>query len=375
MVTETRKHDSPMEKDIKNIHESIFWDEEDPRWFKMNVNYKPKGRLIKGQSIDLSKDSYIICFEGWRGAGKTTAMTFFAMLAEYLGNMRLLANYPIEYRLIFANGSSRIVKAEPLDLYKLLCFSPEYKNCLIVIDEAPDIISHMSAVTWKNRLMNVFVRELRKNRNSLFVGAQQLELLDKSFRWQVDVICHCEDASRKYDNNDLDRGECVFLDFMDNSGMWTGKSFEEEKAYLRARGEFRDPAEQIEIWPRVLWGDDKHKPVYDTYFQQDVWESLKKVDINIGNYEVGNNVTDKPEENNYFTIALAAAQAMTTDENKVISSKDFYNEIGDLSNKDKQKISKAINNSGVQKRVDAKMNRYYDFTNFDIAKFRRELMK
>ena len=37
-----------------------------------------------------------------------------------------------------------------------------------------------------------------KNHNSLMLGAQNFNLIDKSMRWQVDVIIECEDASRKY---------------------------------------------------------------------------------------------------------------------------------------------------------------------------------
>jgi hypothetical protein len=45
----------------------------------------------------------------------------------------------------------------------------------------------MSAMTWKNRLLNIFIRQLRKNHNSLFLAAQDFMLIDKSMLWQIDV--------------------------------------------------------------------------------------------------------------------------------------------------------------------------------------------
>ena len=178
------------EKEIKILNESIFWDEDDPRRelkkAGVPVLYSPKGNNF--QAVDMSQDSYIWAFCGARGSGKSLSMTYYAAKAVYLYGAKLISNYPIDFRLYRDNGEITEHHAEPLDMYKLLCFDAEYQNCLILIDEAPDIISHLAAQTWKNRLLNVFVRQLRKNRNSLFIGTQNFMFIDKSMRWQTDIV-------------------------------------------------------------------------------------------------------------------------------------------------------------------------------------------
>ena len=59
------------------------------------------------------------------------------------------------------------LKSEPLDFVKLLSFNADYKNTLIVIDEAPDLISNMLSMSIKNRMISMFTRQLRKNHNSI----------------------------------------------------------------------------------------------------------------------------------------------------------------------------------------------------------------
>ena len=255
---------------LKKIHESIFWDEDDPRRQILKEGKKifhPLNGNSHDQIIEMDQDSYIWVFAGPRGSGKSLSMTYYAAKAVYLYNMKVISNYPIEFILIRANGTSTICRAETLDMYRLLCFDSEYKNCLIIIDEAPDLISHMASQTWKNRLINVFVRQLRKNRNSLFLGAQNFYLIDKSMRWQTDVIVDCVDAFREYGGgNGLVRGACILQAFRDNSGLWTGHADEFEII------------DEIEIPGNSVWG------AYDTYFQQDVWESLRKVDMKLNSY-------------------------------------------------------------------------------------------
>jgi len=164
--------------------------------------------------IDVRSDSYILCFTGRRGGGKTTAMSFFGAKCMALWNMRVLSNYPIDFMLCReVNGVKRYYPrhSEPLDLYKLLCFDNDYKNCIICIDEAPDIISHMAASSWKNRLLAIFVRQLRKNNNSLMLCAQDFGLIDKSMRWQVDIEVQCVDAKKQYGNEKLRRGSIILM--------------------------------------------------------------------------------------------------------------------------------------------------------------------
>ncbi len=370
--------DKPV-KPIPELNECIFWERGDPRW-NLGVtggNRTDTGGTAHGSSsaqpmhiIDMGVDSYIWVFSGVRGAGKTTTMTYFAIKTEYMNGLRLLSNYPIEYRLDYVNGDSRVVRAEPLDIYRLLCFDNEYHNCLIVLDEAPDIISHMASMTWKNRLLNIFVRQLRKNHNSLFLGAQQFELIDKSMRWQTDIIVECTDASRKYGWGTEHRGKCVMLRIRDNSGMWTGECYDEairrqNSSFIK---HFHDPALKIKLFPRVLWGDEYHRPVYDTYYQQDVFESLKKVDMKMDSYEVRDKGAEEAKVQANSEILTKAAPFI---EEGLVKGKlnvpKLYRSMGDISVKDKQYIGHRLRMAGGEPR--GQDNKMLDMTNFDWGKF------
>jgi len=354
MITEAKE-------EIKVLHESIFWDEDDPRW--RLSGRAPVSKCFNNttgdfcQVIDLQHDSYVIAYSGPRGAGKTIAMTYYAAQSVYLWDKRLVSNYPISFVLI--KGNSRIyVEAEPLDMYKLLCFDEDYKNCLILIDESPDIISHMAAQTWKNRLLNIFIRQLRKNMNSLFLGTQQLGLIDKSMRWQTDIAVRCKDAYRLYGGSEgLERGACVLLDLYDKSGQWTGRGID---ADWDAQLDAIEPTDSYELAGSLVWG------AFDTYYQQDIFESLRRVDMSLRSYDVGD--AEKPDYSGLKRV-LPVIDAVCNDGKKVDST-ELYNAFGELSDKETQFLGKALIKAGVK---NSRNGRTKDFTDFDRDKFERIL--
>jgi len=313
-----------------------------------------------GAGADLSVDSYIFCFTGPRGSGKTTLATLFACRVLVLNRMRILSNYPIEFDLKRAGEPVEHVKAELLDWEKLLCFDDDYSNCLIVLDEAADVISHLASMTWKNRLLNIFIRQLRKNRNSLFLCSQQLELIDKSMRWQVDLEVKCSDASRRYNWPSTARGECILFNVVDWSGLWSGMT-SMERADLG--GDYYFPGM---AYPRFLWGEkSKTKPVFDSWYTQDIFESLRRVDMKFSSYKIG-----PPQENAAPSVNNAAAviDALLASGTTTINSRSFYESLGQISPTEKDAISKRLSKSGV-KIVRAGDRRVYDFSTFDPGKF------
>ena len=345
MVIETE------EKELKNLYESIFWDEDDPRRelkkLGVPVLYAPKGNNF--QSIDMSEDSFIWAFCGARGAGKSLSMTYYAAKAVYLYGTKLVSNFPINFQLIREDGTKTEHHAEPLDMYKLLCFDSDYQNCLILMDEAPDIISHLAAQTWKNRLLNIFVRQLRKNRNSLFLGAQNFMFIDKSMRWQTDIIVDCKDAFRHYGGSDgLVRGACILLDFRDNSGLWTGIPNDSEIV------------DSFELPGRIVWG------AYNTYFQQDVWESLKKVDMSLMTYKVGQNELDNSD---YLERTKSVIESIMGSSNSIVEQKSLY-KLLNLTSKEKNDIALRFNGAGIERFQESSTGKkFYNFSNFDLGEF------
>ena len=370
MVTEVQKQDG---KQLTVLSLESFYEEEDD------------GPLMEQHfDIDLKDESYIIVYTGRRGGGKTTAMSFFASKCMALYDTRVLSNYPIEFMLCrVVNGVKRYYtrKSEPLDLFKLLCFDNDYRNCLICIDEAPDIISHMAAQTWKNRLLNVFVRQLRKNRNSLFMAAQDFQLIDKSLRWQVDIEIECKDAKKEYGNSGITRGSVILLRWLDNSGMWTGKTWQEQLNYAKAFHIFDEDAaaaDRTTLHAQPLWGDATHKPVFDTYFQQDIWESLKKVDMHLSSYKVGDKAnsdnTDKfPVSPRVLKDACSfideVLQHIGPEGQPAVYQKDFYRNLGAVSDTDKNNLGKKLSEFNIQRGGEGS-KRFYHFGEFNIEAFK-----
>ncbi len=169
--------------------------------------------------IDFRDNSWVICFTGRRGGGKTSVMTHMIVLAACLDpTLKMVTNYPVEFYIRRSNNHLSHYKSEMLDWYKLLTFDEDYKGCIIAIDEAADQINCMAAQTLKNRLVSAFVRQLRKNMNSLFMASQEFELIDRSMRWQTDIVCECQDTKQQQPGADLEKGECIYTEWQDNSG-------------------------------------------------------------------------------------------------------------------------------------------------------------
>ncbi len=350
------KSDAKLSAKPKVLHESIFWDEDDHRRKLTGIGVVNGNHDIDQQYVDMEHDAYIWAFTGSRGAGKTLGMTYYAGKAVYLYNARLVSNYPIEFILKRIDGTSQYVKAEALDLYKLLCFDKDYQHCVILIDEAPDIISHLSAMTWKNRLLNIFVRQLRKNMNTLIMGAQQLSLIDKSMRWQTDIVVRCQDAFRLYGaSSGLCRGACILLDMYDNSGQWTGHG---KNIAYDAQLDMYDADDSIELPGTVVWG------AYDTYYEQDIFESLKKVDANFGSYKVG------PKQEKGLDVEVLK-KAMPFIERQVDSDKTnmakFYRDAGITTPRDKRVLGMLFRENGLE---DCGRNGWANFSGVDCERLR-----
>jgi hypothetical protein len=334
MTTQVSKESSSLPLTV--IGEQYFMDEDEPTT-NSGITH----------DIKLDSESYIFAFTGRRGGGKTTSMSYHAAKCMTLFNQRILSNYPIQFMFRRSDGRCYPLKSEALDLYKLLCFDNDYKNCVICIDEAPDIVSHMASMTWKNRLLNIFVRELRKNRNTLMLAAQDFMLLDKSMRWQVDVIVECEDAYRKYGPS-FQKGALILERWKDSSGMWTGEPWEQALKRANARGLYGDEGdwcEDCELISTPMWGQPgKTLPLFDTYYQQDIWESLKKVDMHLSSYSVGDQSEGQQQQgaDNPFTLAASLIQSVKENSNGIIPSTHFYGAIPGITKVQKDKLSKAI---------------------------------
>lgn len=331
--------------------------------------------------IRFDKDSYIWCFTGRRGGGKTTAMTFVVVRAVALYNLKVIANYPIEFmmRRHRPDGKTYLqhVKSEPLDFEKLLCFDEDYKHVLICIDEAPDIISHMASLTWRNRLVAAFTRQLRKNYNTLLLGAQDFNLIDKSMRWQVDLITECQDAARVAgEGAGVERGEVIWMKLFDHSGQFTGKSTED-----RLRCGKTPYVKKIQLYPRLMWGDDEHKPVFDSWHQIDILDSLRKVDLRMSSIQIGDKANQDASDRYPVSLkvlksALSQIEMLRTEspDNPATFQKHYYTDLGGLTEQDKNNLGRKLSQFGVERGGEGS-KRWFSFASFDIQGFREYIDK
>jgi hypothetical protein len=128
----------------------------------------------------------------------------------------------------------------------------------------------------------------------------------------------------------------------------------------------------MELYPRFLWADEGHRAVFDTYYQQDVWESLRKVDMRLDSYRVGSNQGQKEEVMTPDDYEMAAALIEAAKQNGgLILSKEYYATLN-ITGAKKSKLGRDINSLPGFLHHHSGQNWFYDFTNVDPDSLRRK---
>ncbi len=348
------EEDLPVEK-IKSVSEEVFWGRNDPHWLEDSdeISNPLKGKHI-GNSIDMKHDSYIWAFTGPRGAGKTEYMTYIAEKAAYLYDRRIISNYPIKLLLVYRKGGSKIIESEPLDLGKLLMFDADYQDVIICLDEAPQIINRLATMTWKNRLLDLWIQQIRKARASFLYAAQNENWVDNELRWQTDIMVKCRDFSRRYPAAGYKHGAMISVQMLDKSGQWTGYSYEERPRIVKQKRVLLEP----------IWG------TFDTYHELDVFESLKKAELNVGKYKVGHPDEEVPDYGSMVFPVLE--EIMGKKGKKRIKAKEFYQVCG-IGGDDKRKVGMILGSLGAERNGIG--NTMLDFSKLDMNRLRSKLQK
>jgi hypothetical protein len=322
-------------------------------------------------------DSLVITWEGHRGSGKTTMATWFVgyLVAHY--NMKVIANYAIEFQMRRHRPDGKTylqhVKAEPLDFEKLILFDEEYKHVLIVIDEAADVVSHLSSQGYRNRLAAAFIRQIRKNRSTLFLCSQSYDWIDKSIRGQVDVLVRCKDASRQLgDDSQLERGAEIWTSWYDQSGEWTGQSTQERTAQKKDACVMT-----LDFFPRVLWGDKTHKAAFDSWYQIDILDSLRKVDLKMSALKIG----DRANEADRYPVSVKTLRTTLSSILYVIEQhpdapniyRDYFKQaLGGITDSDWNNLGRVLSKFNVESGRDSNNGkRWYGFSSFDLEGFKQ----
>ena len=301
--------------------------------------------------IDFGNDSYVLCFTGSRGAGKTSLMTFVSEWIAYTWDKRIVSNYPISIDIITPEKKVVNLRSEQLDLGKMFLFDGTYSNALIVMDEAPQVINRLATMTWKNRLLDMYLQKIRHDQISFLYGSQNEGIdggwVDASLRFQTDLLIDCKDASRVYPGTGNERGAVTLYDVKDRSGLWTGKTYKESGEVYQYRA-----------LTKLIWGS------FDTLQQFDLFESLRGVAVNVGKYQV----TDKEEQpaipDGVVEKVLQTAEVGLSQGKMKMT--DFYNNIGDIDQKVKSSIGHILSKAGIRRYAGG----WFDFSNFDMEKFK-----
>lgn len=361
MVNAEREH-APIEsfeidKEPKVVTQQVLWPADYPLWDSEATDEAIPWPILPG--LNLGSDSYVLGFTGPRGSGKTSLMTYTAEQCAWLYDKRIVSNYAIDFAVTTGPGKINVYHADPLDIGKLLTFDADYKDCIIVLDEAPQVINRLATMTWKNRLLDLFLQQLRKSRISFLYASQNEGAIhgdvphdldhgwvDGALRFQTDVLVFCRDVSRL--NHTFTKGATIRSVWVDKSGLWSGFSFFERPRSLKLHTE-----------TQKIWG------TFDTNQQFDVFESLAKVKVNAPTYEIGQPQEEDDAHSDY--MGKAELVARTAMDRGGMPSIEFYDAVGPLTDKQKHHLGERLRKAGVRRGGQGAS--VLKFDNFDMEKF------
>ena len=293
--------------------------------------------------VNLWNDSFIIAPVGSRGSGKTTLAAAMSIQGKWLWpDIRIISNFPIKWQVKNSKGKLVKYQAEPLDLVSMVTFESDYKHALILIDECPQILNRMNASSNRNKFLNLWIQQLRKNRNSLVLCSQGFGYVDHEAGGQVDIIINCKDASRRYPQSGLKRGGVVLMDLQDHSGLWTGYSFDERPKYYKMR-----------MLSEYVWD------TFDTYYTIDILDQLWRLEVQRGTHTIGR----EPESPAYLEqvadMLVLAAQGMAS-----VSCEEVFSSSGITTQAKKTEIGKRLGAIGCS-RVRVGNDWHYPLNSFE----------
>lgn len=195
----------------------------------------------------------IMGFSGPEGAGKTGAMTFYALLDKSLGGtIRTFPGYQV------ADLDGNIISI-PIDVEEWLEQPPELEGSTICIDEIQNFFDSSRHMTLFNRLTGYIGAGRRHRGIKIFYTVQNLMWLYDRLRWLTHLYTACFDLrwTQYGKEQGLERGELVSLKTYDCKGMYTGSEWE--------------PLEVLNLRLKEIWG---------------TWESWCPIDILSGFHKV-----------------------------------------------------------------------------------------
>lgn len=221
-------------------------------------------------------DSFIWAFCGFRGAGKSLNMTYWAARALIDGR-RVLSNMQVgPFKAVYPDGKVRTLGSEPLDWNAMLKLEEGIEDCVVCIDELQNYLSARTSMTIRNRIMMAMLQQLRHRRLDLMYTVKTVQWLDPQARnVETDILAMCEDVSKK--NTSTPKGAYFDVDMYDISGFWTSKPA------WPGQG---DPKLSYNLHGKKFWDIYQSYERVD-YFEQQAPVKMQFAPIVIGDYDNG----------------------------------------------------------------------------------------
>lgn len=299
-------------------------------------NGNGNGRRIR--SVNLA-DPYIIGFGGARGSGKSESLAYCGMVSLAAG-LPVWSNFPIKFRFINREDHERILESRPLYFKDLFAISPDLRGGKIIIDEYQDWDNVLAFATTQTRLLNAFWSQIRKNMLSFIFASKVLDWIGNKTRRETDIEVNCVDSyftDKSYGKHR--KGEVLYWNIMDLSGMWTGKMFQYYPVMHHKR-----------LWARLTWG------AFDTNLRFDIFEALRGLKL-----DLQKSVISDKEEQHAFDINMIEGQIRqifaTT---KRIKKWELWETLGIKSAYQQMRIRNVLESLGVREIREATSGRYFE---------------
>lgn len=219
-------------------------------------------------------DSVITSIGGARGAGKSILLAYTGTVAMACG-LPVWSNFPIRAHYIDHNDHLRELESRPLMFKDLFNQTHEVKGGKILIDEYQDWGNAFAFMSTQNKLLNAYWAQIRKDEMSFDYASKKSRWVDLRTREETDIEINCRDAYHIVGRGrQKERGNKIFLDVKDMSGMWTGQQYEESGIVY-----------SYELFAGIV------RDAYDTKNRFDIFEAMRGVKLDLQK----DIITDKDE--------------------------------------------------------------------------------
>lgn len=202
-----------------------------PLIFANNL-YSIDGAEQERHTIKLT-ESWALAYTGFRGAGKTFSLAYIGAKG-LANNQQVFCNFNIEFNLMMPDKTIRHCQSHPLDQDALYRLDESLSNGIVLISEFQYFADSRRSMTLNNRLIDAIIAQVRKRQLFFAYDVKDMGWIDNRIRYETDVEVRCKDAyytNWGHENGINEKGEVIFWQPQDLSGMWTGVDTEHRNYY------------------------------------------------------------------------------------------------------------------------------------------------